>query len=45
MDMERVISDARDLCYRVAPAELSGSPLWVIPQTSLPPLFGANTIC
>lgn len=45
MDIERTLADAKDLCYRVAPAELSGSPLWVIPQTHLPPLLGANTVC
>ncbi|MDB4664396.1 hypothetical protein OAE63_00175 [bacterium] len=45
MDMERVISDAKDLCYRVAPAELSGSPLWVVPQTNLPPMLGRDTVC
>ncbi|TWT84752.1 hypothetical protein CA13_62320 [Planctomycetes bacterium CA13] len=45
MDMEQVIADAKDLCYRVAPAELSGSPLWVVPQTNLPPMLGRDTVC
>lgn len=45
MDMDQIVADAKDLCYRVAPAELSGSPLWVVPQTTLPPLLGRDTVC
>ncbi len=45
MDIERFVADAKELCYAVAPAELSGSPLWIVPQTKLPPLLGANTVC
>ncbi|WP_430454060.1 hypothetical protein [Rhodopirellula europaea] len=45
MDIESVVADAKDLCYRVAPAELANSPLWVIPQTNLPPLLGRDTVC
>ncbi|TWU04922.1 hypothetical protein [Stieleria varia] len=45
MDIENLIADAKDLCYAVAPAELSGSPLWVVPQSNLPPMLGGNTVC
>lgn len=45
MDLDRLVADAKDLCYRVAAAELSGSPLWIVPQTNLPPMLGANTVC
>jgi len=45
MDMEQVISDAKELCYAVAPAELSGSPLWIMLQSNLPPLLGGETVC
>lgn len=45
MNMEQVIADAKELCYRVAPAELSGSPLYIVPQTSLPPMLGGETVC
>lgn len=45
MDIESVVADAKDLCDRVAPAELANSPLWVIPQTNLPPLLGRDTVC
>ncbi|WP_146439833.1 hypothetical protein [Crateriforma conspicua] len=43
--MDQVVADAKELCYRVAPAELSGSPLYIVPQTSLPPMLGAYTVC
>ena len=45
MDIENLIADAKELCYRVAPAELANSPLWVIPQTNLPPMLGRYTVC
>lgn len=45
MDIDALVSDAKELCYAVAPAELSGSPLWVVPQTNLPPMLGGNTVC
>ncbi|GAA4446068.1 hypothetical protein [Novipirellula rosea] len=45
MDIDALVADAKELCYAVAPAELSGSPLWVVPQTNLPPMLGRHTVC
>jgi hypothetical protein len=45
MDLERFVADAKELCYAVAPAELSGSPLWIMLQSNLPPLLGGETVC
>lgn len=45
MDIDALVTDAKELCYAVAPAELSGSPLWVVPQTNLPPMLGRHTVC
>lgn len=44
MDIERTVADARELCYRVASAELAGSPLYIVPQTRLPPLLTVTTL-
>jgi hypothetical protein len=45
MNLDQTLADAKELCYAVAPAELHGSPLWVVPQTRLPPLLGGQTVC
>ena len=45
MELNGILADAKDLCYRVASAELHHSPLYIIPQAELPPLLNANTVC
>ncbi len=45
MDINRVVERGIELCHRVAPAELNGQRLRIIPQTHLPPLLGGETNC
>lgn len=45
MDLDQIIADGKELCRDVARLELTDSPLYIIAQTQLPLLLGAETVC
>ena len=45
MDLDQIIADGKELCRDVARLELTGSPLYIVTQTMLPPMLGATTVC
>lgn len=45
MEVNDIISKAERLCRRVAPRDLAGVPLYVVPQSRLPRELGGRSVC